>query len=326
MTYTVDAALERRRVRRKLTFWRVVTLLLIAAMVLAAALYFGNSQPSRAVPHIAKVSITGTIYNNEDLLKRLKAIADNDMVKGVILDISSPGGTTTGGEVIYDAVRKISDKKPVVTQVGTLAASAGYMIAIASDHIIAHKTSMVGSIGVLFQYPDISGLMEKVGVKLESIKSSPLKAEPNPFSPTTPEARAMIDNTVKDTYDWFVGLVKERRPMITADKLPALTNGSIYTGRQALQHQLIDALGDQETSIIWLASKGIDKELPVIEWKAAASPYSDLLSSTLTKLVLRNIGFSEQSSSLLDEQIGKRIFLDGMLSVWHGSDGQKPQQ
>lgn len=325
MTNIADAVLERRRIRRKLTFWRGVTLLLIAAIVLFAALYIKGNTPSRHVAHIAKISITGTIYNNEELLKRLKDVAESDMVKGVILDISSPGGTTTGGEVIYDAVRKITDKKPVVTQVGTLAASAGYMIAIASDHIIAHKTSLIGSIGVLFQYPDISGLLDKIGVKFESIKSSPLKAEPNFFTPTSDAARAMIDNTVKDTYDWFVGLVKERRPMITADKLPALTNGSIYTGRQALQHQLIDALGDQETSVDWLASKGIDKELPVIEWKAETSPYNDLLSTSVMKLLLRNIGLSEQGSSLFDEHIGKRILLDGMLAVWHGNDEQKLQ-
>ena len=325
MTYTADAVLERRRIRRKLTFWRAVTFLLVAAMILFAALYINGSKPSRNVAHIAKISITGTIYNNEELLERLKDVAESDMVKGVILDISSPGGTTTGGEVIYDAVRRIADKKPVVSQVGTLAASAGYMIAIASDHVIAHKTSMIGSIGVLFQYPDISGLLDKVGIKFEAIKSSPLKAEPNFFSPASEEAKAMIDNTVKDTYDWFVGLVKERRPMITADKLPELTNGSVYTGRQAFQHKLIDALGDQETSIAWLATKGVDKELPVVEWKAESSSYNDLLSSAAMKFMLRNMGLSEQGSTLFDEQIGQRIFLDGMLAVWHGNSGQKSQ-
>lgn len=325
MTYTADAVLERRRIRRKLTFWRVITFILLAAIILFAAIYINGSKPSRNIPHIAKISITGTIYNNEELLKRLKDVADSEMVKGVILDVSSPGGTTTGGEVIYDAVRKIADEKPVVTQVGTLAASAGYMIAIASDHVIAHKTSMIGSIGVLFQYPDISGLLDKVGVKFETIKSSPLKAEPNFFSPASDEAKAMIENTVKDTYDWFVGLVKERRPMIPADKLPALTNGSVYTGRQALQHKLIDALGDQETSIAWLASKGVDKNLPVVEWKAETSPYNDLLSSAALKLLLRNMGLSDQSSALFDEQISQRIFLDGMLSVWHGSGAEKQQ-
>lgn len=322
MTYTAEAALERRRIRRKLTFWRVVTLLLIAVIVISGAVYLKGSQPSRNIEHIAKISITGTIYNNEDLLKRLRGVAKNDMVKGVILDISSPGGTTTGGEVIYDAVRKISEKKPVVAQVGTLAASAGYMIAIASDHIIAHKTSLIGSIGVLFQYPDISGLLDKVGIKYEAIKSSPLKAEPNFFTPASPEAKAMIDNTVKDTYDWFVGLVKERRPMIPADQLPGLTNGSIYTGRQALQNQLIDAVGDQETSINWLAGKGIDKDLPVIEWKAESSVYSDLLSASALNWLLSSLGLPQQSGSLLNEAIGQRIFLDGMLSVWHGSNGQ----
>ncbi|WP_439273192.1 signal peptide peptidase SppA [Pseudochrobactrum sp. HB0163] len=325
MTYIADAVLERRRIRRKLTFWRVIALLLVAALTLAAIFYFTGSRQSRNIPHIAKISITGTIYNNEELLKRLKNVADSNMVKGVILDISSPGGTTTGGEVIYDAVRKIAAKKPVAAQVGTLAASAGYMIAIAADHIVAHKTSIIGSIGVLFQYPDISGLLDKIGVKFETIKSSPLKAEPNFFSPASEEAKAMIDNTVKDTYDWFVGLVRERRPMIAADQLPALTNGSVYTGRQALQHQLIDALGDQETSLKWLQGKGLSKDLPVIEWKAETSPYNDLLSSTAIKLLLRNMGLADESTLLIDEQISRRIFLDGMLSVWQAGSEQKIQ-
>lgn len=325
MTYTADAVLDRRRIRRKLTFWRIFALLLIAAMVFVATLYVNGSQPSRNIPHIAKISITGTIYNNEELLKRLKDVAQSNMVKAVILDISSPGGTTTGGEVLFDAVRRISDKKPVVSQVGTLAASAGYMVAIASDHVIAHKTSMIGSIGVLFQYPDISGLLDKVGIKFETIKSSPLKAEPNFFSPASEEARAMIDHTVKDTYDWFVGLVKERRPMITEQELPSLINGSVYTGRQAYKNKLIDALGDQETSLAWLASKGINQDLPVIEWKAQTSHYDNLLSSAIMKLFLRNMGLSDQGGTLLEEQIGQRIFLDGMLAVWHGDSEQTAQ-
>jgi len=103
----------------------------------------------------------------------------------------------------------------------------------------------------------------------------------------------------------------------------ALTNGSVYTGRQALQHQLIDELGDQETSVAWLASKGVDKKLPVVEWKPASSPYTDLLSSAAMKVLLRNLGLSEQGSALFEEQIGQRFFLDGMLAVWHGNSEQK---
>ena len=134
----------------------------------------------------------------------------------MILSIDSPGGTTAGGEAIFDAVRALAAEKPVVAQVGTLAASAGYMIASATDHIVARKSSIVGSIGVLVQFPDVTGLMDKVGIKLEEVKSSPLKAEPSPFNPTTDEERAMIRAMILDSYDWFVGIVDERRPLTTA--------------------------------------------------------------------------------------------------------------
>src|SRR5690606_33063546 len=121
-----------------------------------------------------------------------KKIRKSPRVKGVILAIDSPGGTTAGGESIYEEIRKLAAEKPVVAQVGTLAASAGYMIASAADHIVARQSSIVGSIGVLVQFPDVTGLMDKLGIKLEEVKSTELKAEPSPFNPTTEDERAMV--------------------------------------------------------------------------------------------------------------------------------------
>ena len=114
------------------------------------------------------------------------------------------------------------------------------MIASATDHIVARKSSIVGSIGVLIQYPDVSGLMDKVGIKLEEVKSSPLKASPSPFKPTNDDERAMVRKLILDSYDWFVGIVAERRKM-TREQALALADGSIFTGRQALANRLIDA-------------------------------------------------------------------------------------
>ena len=248
MAMRADDLIDRRRLRRKLTFWRVAALAIAAIGVVSAAAWmlredFGGT----AVDHIAKVRIEGTITEDEDLLERLEKIRKSNSVKGVILAIDSPGGTTAGGEAIFDEVRKLAAEKPVVAQVGTLAASAGYMIASASDHIVARKSSIVGSIGVLVQFPDITGLMDKVGVKLEEVKSSPLKAEPSPFNPTTDEERAMIRSMIMDSYDWFVGLVDERRPL-TRSEVAAVADGSVFTGRQALQKKLVDELGGEDGS------------------------------------------------------------------------------
>src|SRR5436189_4750610 len=131
-------------------------------------------------------------------------------------------------------------KKPIVVVLECLAASGGYITASAADHIVARQGSLVGSIGVLFQFPNFTDLMKTVGIKVEEIKSSPLKAAPNGFEPTSPEARAAIDALVKDSYAWFRGLVKERRGMDDA-QIEKVADGRVSTGRQAVELKLIDA-------------------------------------------------------------------------------------
>src|SRR5690606_37690643 len=126
---------------------------------------------------------------------------------------------------------ELSKKKPTVATMGTVGASAAYMAAIATDHIVARRTTITGSIGVIFQFPEVSQLLDKVGVQMDEIKSSPLKAEPSPFHAPTPEARAVIESIVRDSYDWFVDIVAERRGLDRSDAL-VLADGRIYTGRQ----------------------------------------------------------------------------------------------
>lgn len=314
MADRADDIIDRRRLRRKLTFWRVAALLLVVAGVaLATSWAMRGSMSGEAANHIARVSIEGTITENEELLKRLERIGESASVQGVILSIDSPGGTTAGGEAIFEAVRKLAEKKPVVAQVGTLAASAGYMIASAADHIVARQSSIVGSIGVLVQFPDVTGLMDRIGVKLEGVKSSPLKAEPSPFTPTTDEERAMLRALVMDSYDWFVGLVEDRRPLSRAEVM-AVADGSIFTGRQALERKLVDSLGGQETAIEWLATKGVDPELGVIEWK---EPSRGLLGDyALAGMVGKLFGLDVMQSDLARKLGADRLFLDGLLSLW----------
>ncbi|MFN3546752.1 MAG: signal peptide peptidase SppA [Mesorhizobium sp.] len=320
MAPRADDIIDRRRIRRKLTFWRIATLVLAAAAIAG----FGgwamrDMLPGQGRDHIAQVRIEGTITEDDELLERLKQIGEANSVKGVILTIDSPGGTTAGGEAIYEAVRRIAEKKPVAAQVGTLAASAGYMIASASDHIVARQSSIVGSIGVLVQFPDLTGLMDKVGIKLEEVKSSPLKAEPSPFNPTTDEERAMIRAMIMDSYDWFVGLVTERRPLSRTEVL-ALADGSVFTGRQALDRKLVDALGGEQVAIDWLKSKGVDAKLEVREWKRRNTG-NFLIGQSLTRAIADAIGLPGSGSDLLRELGGERLFLDGLLSVWQPARG-----
>jgi protease-4 len=311
-----DELIDRRRLRRKLSFWRVAAFLLAAIMILSSIYWtVGDQFAVGTTSHIARVRVEGTILEDEDLIGRLDRIAKSRAVKGVILTVDSPGGTTAGGEAIYEAVRRLAEAKPVVAQVGTLAASAGYMVASAADHIVARQTSIVGSIGVLVQYPDLTGLMEKIGVRLEAIKSSPLKAEPNPFTPTTPEERAMVRAMILDTYEWFISLVAERRSL-PREEVARLADGSVFTGRQALERKLVDALGGEKEAVAWLVEQGVDADLKVIEWKPASLTGADLLLNA----ALQRLGLGAGNSGLLREIGADRIFLDGLLSVWQPED------
>ena len=236
------------------------------------------------------------------------------------MHINSPGGTTAGSEQLYDALVRLKAKKPLVVVVEGLAASGGYIAAIAADHIIAQQSSLVGSIGVLFQYPNFTELLKTVGVKVEEVKSSPLKAAPNGFEPTSPEARAALDALVKDSYAWFRGLVKERRGMDDA-LLEKVADGRVFTGRQAIDLKLVDQLGDEKTAVAWLvAEKKIKSELPVRDYKLTPR-FGDLTflrtaaSITLDALGLGSIARRIEQAGVV--QAVDRLGLDGMLALWH---------
>jgi protease-4 len=321
MSLDSDVIVDRRRIRRKLTFWRVVAALLaIAAVVIIGTIATpGGRGAFTATGSIARVTIEGLIRSDQDRVEALERLADSKAA-AVIVHINSPGGTTAGSEQLYDSLVQLKAKKPLVVVVEGLAASGGYITAIAADHIIAQQTSLVGSIGVLFQFPNFTDLMKTVGVKVEEVKSSPLKAAPNGFEPTSPEARAALDSLVKDSYAWFRGLVKERRGMDDA-LLDKVADGRVFTGRQAVDLKLVDQLGDEKTAVAWLvAQKGIKSDLPVRDFKLAPR-FGDLtFLRTAASITLDALGLSAIARQV--EQTGvaqavDRLGLDGMLALWH---------
>lgn len=322
MSSIADEIIDRKQLRRKLSFWRIAAFIILAIAILSMIMFAARDQifSKTSQNHIAKVQITGVITNDEPLLKLLRKIEKNDKVNAVILNISSPGGSTVGGEAIYETVRKIAEKKPVVTTVDTLAASAGYMIASATDHIVARRSSIIGSIGVLFQYADASELLDKIGVKVKAVKSAPLKAEPNPFNPASEEAVAMIDRLIQDSYKWFVEIVAKRRDM-TQFEVRKLADGSVFTGSQSLENGLIDAIGSEEVAISWLEeNKDISEDLKVIKYKPKR-PQQGLFSgnSSLQKVAqFFGITLTTNDASAIDKLIQERLLLDGLVSIWHG--------
>ncbi|WGR99377.1 signal peptide peptidase SppA [Bradyrhizobium sp. ISRA443] len=319
MSLDSDVIVDRRRIRRKLTFWRVTAAVVAIAAIIGVGLFAtGGRDLLETKGAIARVNIEGLIRSDQQRAEALERL-EKSSYAAVVVHINSPGGTTAGSEQLYDSLTQLKAKKPLVVVVEGLAASGGYITAIAADHIVAQQTSLVGSIGVLFQFPNVSELLKTVGVKVEEIKSSPLKAAPNGLEPTSPEARAAIDALVKDSYAWFRGLVKERRGMDDA-LLEKVADGRVFTGRQAVDLKLIDQLGDERTAVAWLvAEKKVKSGLPVRDYKLNPR-FGDLTflrtaaSMTLDALGLGAIARRIEQGGMV--QAVDRFGLYGMLALW----------
>jgi protease-4 len=320
MSLDTDVIVDRRRIRRKLTFWRVAAVVLAIAAIAAIGVTAtpGGRSALGTSGSIARVNIEGLIRSDQERVEALERL-ENSHAAAVIVHINSPGGTTAGSEQLYDALVRLKAKKPLAVVVEGLAASGGYITAIAADHIVARQSSLVGSIGVLFQYPNFTELLKTVGVKVEEVKSSPLKAAPNGYEPTSPEARAALDALVKDSYAWFRGLVKERRGMDDA-LLQKVADGRVFTGHQALDLKLIDQLGDEKNAVAWLvAQKGVKSGLPVVDYKLTPR-FGDLtFMRTAASIALDAFGLSAMARQV--EQAGvvqavDRLGLEGMLALW----------
>ncbi len=320
MPIDAEAIADRRRLRRKLSFWRIAgfsgLIAAIAAIGYASAdrMGYGGVQQQ-----IARISIDGVITGNQRMADLMQRVGDSSLVSGVVISINSPGGTTTGSEELYRNIRRLAEKKPVVTFVDGTAASGGYITAIASDYIVARETSLVGSIGVLFQYPDLSGLLGNVGVKVEAIKSGPLKAEPNPFTPTSPEARAATQLVVNDTFDWFKALVRERR-RLNESELNEASTGQVFSGRQGVPLKLVDKLGGERDAVAWLeAEKGVAKDLPIRDWKPRSERDFSIFAMAATAVDL--MGFERVADVLRrTDAHAEAARLDGLLAVWQPSE------
>ncbi len=319
MSMESDVIVDRRRLRRKLTFWRVASALIAIGAVVAVGVYatpWGSRLTGTSA--IQRVSIDGLIRSDQKRVEALERLGRSN-APAVIVRINSPGGTTAGSEELYEALTRLRARKPMVVVVEGLGASGGYIAALASDHIVAQQTALIGSIGVLFQYPNFTELLKTVGIQVEAVKSSPLKAAPSGFEPTSPEARAAIDALVKDSYAWFRGLVRNRRGMDDA-QLEKVADGRVFTGRQAVDLKLIDQLGDEKVAIAWLvAEKKVAPDLPVRDFKLSPR-FTDMTflrtaaSVTFDALGLSGIARQVEQTGIV--RAADRLNLDGMLALW----------
>ena len=303
MALEADQAVDRRRLKRRLSFWRAAAVIAVAALAIVAVARNRNAlMPLVEKPHVERLAVDGVISEDPERSLALKEVAKNDRVKALIVAINSPGGTVVGSEALFRELRTIAAKKPVVAVMGTLAASGGYMTAIAADHIVARDGTITGSIGVIMQTADVTGLLDKLGIKAEAIKSAPLKAVPSPLESLTPAGRAATQAVVMDMYDMFVGMVADRRSL-APEEAKKLADGRIYTGRQAVAVKLVDEIGGEDEARAWLEStRGVPASLPISDVKI------DRDSKDVLGLVGGMIG-----KALFSE----RLTLDGLMALWH---------
>lgn len=247
--------------RRLFTFWRIVAVL---ALALAAYVILIPDSDEPSGPHVARHEVSGVIVLDEKRDRLIAGLADDDSVKGLIVIVDSPGGTVTGSETLFEAIRKVAGKKPVVALMGELAASGGYLASIAADHIVARGNTLTGSIGVVKQEADVRGLMESLGVEVRLRRSDPFKASPDPFSATPAAVEAWEEEMIDEAHAWFRGLVGERRGL-DGEALAAVTDGRVFTGRMALEAGLVDEIGGPDAARDWLTAQGVDSDLPVRE-------------------------------------------------------------
>ncbi|MFV0294680.1 MAG: signal peptide peptidase SppA [Hyphomicrobiaceae bacterium] len=323
MSLETEAVLDRRRMRRSISTWRIVAVIaaVIALGVVAMKAAGGRDETGLFATHeIARVSLTGMITEDRKQLALLNKIAKSPNVDAVILYVNSPGGTTAGGEALFEEIRRLARKKPVVAQFGTIATSAAYIAGLATDHIIAHGNTITGSVGVIFQWAEVSELLGKVGVKFNEVKSGPLKAVPSPFQPLDAAGRATTERMVADSMNWFKGLVATRRKIDTST-VPGLEQGAIFSGREAIRYKLIDGIGGEREAIAWLETKrNIKKGLKVVDWKEKSSNTFGLLG--LAGMAFRKVlGLDDLPfAGLGGSQSLNQLANNGLVSIWQPSE------
>jgi protease-4 len=258
--------------------------------------------------HIARLEVDGFIIENSARDRALRRLAQDAASRAVLVHINSPGGSVAGSEELYLGLRAVAEQKPVVAVIGTIGASGGYIVALGADHILARETAITGSIGAILQTASVVGLLEKLGIAAETVKSRPLKGQPSPFEAFDPAARAAVQEVIDDSYRWFTGLVQTRRKL-TAEQLQQVSDGRIFSGRQARERRLIDGFGGEVEARRWLETeRDLPRDLPVrdLDYGDTDSWRDWLGAATVAALF---------GKPLLREP----LMLDGLLALWQPS-------
>ncbi len=309
MSLDIETIIDRRRLKRRLSLWRIAALV---ALGLAIVAFLPSTGFGPTGDHVARVTIGGIIVDDRAQQQLIREIGEDDSAKALMLYIDSPGGTTTGSEALFETIREVAETKPVVAVLGTVAASGGYIAALSADHIVSRGNTITGSIGVFFQLTQFTGLMETIGVDVDFVRSGDLKAQPNPYEDPPREAIASTQSMVDASYDWFLGLVVDRRGLEEA-AARTLSDGRIYTGFQALENGLVDAIGGEDVARDWLFDEhDVDQDLPTEEWAVTEDTGFGIISSDALAEFIVTLASSVSEKTLA----AKGLTLDGLVSVW----------
>lgn len=300
MSLNADTLIDRSYLKGQITKWRLIA---ISVIVLSVFLLTQNlNTPLVGMNYVARVTIQGVIADDLRRDELFDELEEDDNVKAVVVWMDSPGGTVVGGEQLYLNIKHLAEKKPVVVVMRSLAASAGYMATLGADRIYARRGTLTGSIGVIMQTAEVTEMADKLGIHPITIKSGIHKASPNPLEKMTEENRAALEVVVKDFFATFIDMVAEERGLAPSRVLE-LADGRVFTGPQAKELGLIDALGGEEDALAWLEAEGkVSADIEVRDREPRTDKPRNL--AELFEQMVGSLSFFPQ------------IQLDGLVSIW----------
>ncbi|MEK7309044.1 MAG: signal peptide peptidase SppA [Nitrospirota bacterium] len=237
---------------------------------------------------IALIHIEGVILDSKEIIEEIEDFSDNSSIKAVVLRVDSPGGGVAPAQEIYEEIIKLKARKKVVVSMGSVAASGGYYISCPADKIVANAGTLTGSLGVIMEIPNFEGLMEKIGVKTEVIKSGKHKDMASIFKSMTDEERKILQAVLDDVHDQFINAVSEGRNM-PYDDVKKIADGRIFTGRKAKELGLVDELGNLDNAIRLAGRLSGIKGKPNVVFKKERISLWEIIGGNLPKELLKDI-------------------------------------
>ena len=300
---------ESKGYRRRLFFWRTISLITVVIIVY---LSFENQEKSSSNGYIANYNISGLLISADDIIEDLEELKSNNEVNSIIISVDSPGGTTVSAEEIYLKLKEVSLVKPTAIVMRNIATSGAYLLSLGGDVIFSRENTITGSIGVLLQWARVDEALSKLGIEVNEVKSGKLKAEPDFFGEIDEEAQKVTKEIIDETFEWFIRIVKVERDLKPSE-IYTISDGRIFTGRQAIELNLVDEIGDKNDAKIWLVkNKEIDSNSVIIDYGKSKKP-------SFIELSLANIMDYFNISTPYTGRIRSNLSLvnnGGLQSVW----------